>query len=117
MTVDLRINALQDLIGLRKPIGVAIKELRSFPWDSDAPLVTLAGRDLIRILDGYLQGDLSAGEIEDWADAVEGRDDIGYEPGREETLRQAVFELANPLLTVPLSADRARTWKDAISGS
>lgn len=116
MTVDERIKALRDLIELREPIPAAISHLRRFPWDSDAELVTLRGNDLIRILDAYLDGELSNSEVEEWAEAVEGRDDIGYEPQQRSVLRQIIFELANPLLTTPIEPAQAHRWKDSISG-
>lgn len=97
--------------------ATAISHLRLFAWDSDAALVTLTGNDLIRILNGYLRGELSDTEVEEWAEALEGRDDIGYEPRLSGTLRQIIFELANPLLTAPIEPAQARRWKDVISGS
>ena len=115
MTADERIEALRDIIELREPIPVAIDRLRRFPWDSDAPLVTLTGNDLIRILDGYLRGDLSNTDVEEWAEALEGRDDIGYET-HDDILKQTIFELANPLLTTTLEPAQALRWKEAISG-
>jgi len=117
MTGDERIKALRDLIELREPIPVAISRLRHFPWDSDAELVTLRGSDLIRILDKYLHGELSSTDVEEWAEALEGRDDIGYEPRLSDALRQIIFELANPLLTTPIEPARARRWKDSIGGT
>lgn len=111
--VSERTEALRDLVELRKPIPAAISALRRFAWDSDAALVTLTGRDLIRTLEGYLRGQLSAIEVEEWAEAIEGRDDIGYEPQRGDVLRLAIFELANPLLATPLDSALARRWLEA----
>lgn len=115
MTVDERIKALRDLIELREPIPVAISRLRRFPWDSDAELVTVTPTDVTRILDAYLVGELSNTDVEDWADALEGRDDIGYELDQSDTLREIIFELANPLLTTPIEPARARSLKRSIS--
>lgn len=117
MTAGERIEALRDLVELREPIPVAIGRLRLFPWDSDAMLVTLTGNDLIRILDRYLRRKLSNTEVEEWAEALEGRDDVGYESQLGEILRRIIFELANPLLTTPLGPAQARRWKEAIISS
>lgn len=116
MTMEPRIKALKDLIHVREPIPKAVSNLRRFPWDSDAALVTLTGRDLLRILDGYLCGELSEVDVEEWAEAIEGRDDVGYEPELADTLRQVVFCLANPLLTTPLGPELAGELKDTVSG-
>lgn len=117
MSVDLRVKALRDLIELRVPLPTAINQLRRFPWDSDTPLTTLTGLDLLRVLNGYLRGELSDADLEGWAEAIEGRDDIAYELQLEGTLRQIIFEFANPLLTSPIEPDRARRWRDAISAA
>ena len=117
MTVDERIEVLRDLVELREPILATIGRLRLFPWDSDAALVMLTSNDLIRILDRYLRRELSNIEVEEWAEALEGRDDIGYESQLGGTLRQIIFELANPLLTTPLGPAQARRLKEAIISS
>ena len=117
MTSDERVKALRDLIEIREPIAAAVSHLRRFPWDCDAELVTLTGSDLIRVLDRYLQGDLSNTDVEEWAEALEGRDDVGYEPQLSDTLKQIIFELANPLLTTPVEPARAHQWKQSVGGS
>jgi hypothetical protein len=114
MTIDERIQALRDLIEFREPIAVTINRLRRFPWDSDTELATLTRNDLIRILDAYLAGKLSDADVEEWAEALEGRDDIGYESQQGDVLREIIFELANPLLTTPIEPAQARRWRDSI---
>jgi len=115
MTVERRIEALRGLIEFREPIPVSIGRLREFPWDSDRALVVLTGDDLARMLDRYLQGELSNMELEEWANALEGRDDIGYEPSTDDNLKRIIFELANPLLATPIGPAQAQIWKEAIS--
>lgn len=115
MTVDQRIEALRDLIELRASISVATSRLRSFPWDSDSALVTLTAIDLIRAIDEYLRGDLSKAEVEEWANAIEGRDDIGYQPSIGDTLKQVIFEMANPLLATEIGPAQAIRWKGVIT--
>ena len=70
--------------------------------------------DLIRVLDMYLRGERTTGEVEEWADAIEGRDDIGYDGPRGDYLKQLVIKLANPLLAEQLTPAIARTWKDSL---
>ena len=113
-TVD-RIQALRDLIHLREPVADAARRLRAFPWDSDAELIVLGPVDLIHVLDLYLHGVLASTEVEEWAEAIEGRDDVGYESPHGDTIKQIVFELANPLLTRQLEPSRAREWRDALA--
>jgi hypothetical protein len=114
MNADERTEALRDLIELREPIPSAISRLRQFPWDSDTELVAVGRNDLIRILDKYLAGELVDAQVEEWAGALEGRDDVGYEFHPGGALKQIIFELANPLLTTPLEPARACNWKETL---
>lgn len=111
MTIERRRSALQDLVQLRLPLPLAISQLRGFPWDSDEELITLTGDDLDRVINKCKHGELSSSEVEGWAEAIEGRDDIGYEPHLAQALRQVIFALANPQLAGRLEADLASQWR------
>jgi hypothetical protein len=63
-----------------------------------------------------LEGELTTADAEQWANAVEGRDDIGFEQGYEELLRTFVFEVANPVLAEPITENYARAWKMRLLG-
>lgn len=108
MKSEPRYNALRDLIAAREPIEQTLTELRRFPWDSERVLVVLDRSDVARVLRRYLRGGLSAKQCVAWADAIEARDDIGFEPEWVEMLKQFIFELANPELGWALSHDAAR---------
>jgi hypothetical protein len=68
-----------------------------------------AGRR-VAVLRRFLAGELGAAECAGRADASEGRDDLGYQEDAENVLADFLFELATPVLTQPLSAERARWW-------
>jgi len=116
VTTDKRADALRDLIELRKPLAAAVTQVRMLPWDSDKALVVLTKRDVSRLLDMYLSGQLVASEVELWADALESRDDIAYEQDAEEVLRDMIFQLANPDITVQLEPERAAQWMRSLQG-
>jgi hypothetical protein len=105
-----RYDVLRDLIAAREPIEQTLGLLRMFPWDSEWVLVVLYRSDVARILQRYLQAELSAEQCVAWADAIEARDDIGFETDRVGLLKQLIFELANPKLAGPLSHDAAHAW-------
>jgi hypothetical protein len=67
-------------------------------------------------MDRYLSGSIDGSDVEQWAEAIEGRDDVGYETTVADWLRQVVFELANPKLTAPLEPSRAAELKSEIAG-
>ncbi len=111
MTSDDRVEALEDLVMLRVPPAEAQQRLRTFPWDSDEQLITLSRADLHRVLDEYLLETLSVEAVELWANAVEGRDDIGLETGFETVIKDTVFQLATPEITTPLTKSVALELK------
>ncbi len=91
------------------------KDLSNLPWDSDKPLVTLTRPDVVRVLHRYLGEAMSSNDVEGWANAIEGREDIQYEIGYEEPLSEVIYQLANPLLTVPLTTASAEEILDSLS--
>src|SRR5256885_11135923 len=106
-----RRTAVLDLVELRRPVADAVNAVRTFPWDAEEELATLGPGQLGHVLDLFLAGNLSAQELEDWANAVEGRDDIAFEP-RE--VVDFLSELANPLLHKALTVESVRDLRGRI---
>lgn len=79
-------------------------ELKTYPWDIPEALVSLDASDILSILERFLQGALTAEDVEQWANALEIREDVEC---RDEQVKEALFELANPSITEPLTRDRA----------
>jgi hypothetical protein len=102
-----RSQLLQSLLKLDRPLDQILPPLNQLGWDSDEELATLHPQHLISILNRYLNGELSPVAVENWANAIECREDLAWE---SETISALIHELANPLLTRPLSEDTAREW-------
>lgn len=100
----LRIEALRDLLLLTSPLGAIMRSLAMFEWDSEE-LINLQPAHMAAALKRFHSGQLSADEVEAWANAVEMRDDIGY--AADSVVGQVLHELANPMLTEPLAPRRA----------
>lgn len=111
-----RRDALVDLVELREALPDAITAVRKLPWDSEVELVLLTRANAVLLLTRYLRRELSAAELEAWANAVETREDIGAESGHEELLRSFLFESANPLLAEQISDGYARRWMARLGG-
>ena len=109
-TAQERADVLRDLITLRVPVADATAALARFGWDSDDELVTLTRADVVRVLRGYTDGALTVDDVHAWAEALEGRDDVGREAGFADALTEFLFEAATPELAGPLSPDAARRW-------
>ncbi|MCB2262904.1 MAG: hypothetical protein LGR52_08210 [Candidatus Thiosymbion ectosymbiont of Robbea hypermnestra] len=109
MENDTRKTLLTQLLVLSLPIETTLKALARFGWDSDQELSILKLDHIEDVLRRYLAGQLTANLVETWADAIEGREDIGMEERDEDFLREVIFELANPVLHRSLSEGYARS--------
>jgi hypothetical protein len=105
MKVDSRQEAVADVVHRRRPLIEAVMTLRRYPWDCEEELVELGPNVLRSVLTDFLAGSISAADLEDWANAVEGRDDIAFVPSE---VVDMVATLANPLLYEPLTQETAR---------
>jgi len=97
-----RRQVLLGLIELSRPLKQITEQLRAFPWDSERPLVTLRCEHVASILDRFIQGQLSAALLEDWANALEGRDDVAFQDSHETAIKSVIQSLANPIICGPL---------------
>ena len=101
-----RTAALNDLVTLSRPLPDVLGDLRVFGWDSADLLVTLTPSHIASVLNRFLCTELDGSVVENWANAIEGRDDIDYSTPQGVPL--AIYELANPLLTQPLTRQSAQ---------
>ena len=105
-----RFKLLNSLLQFDKPLIEILPPLSALGWDSEETIICLQKQHFTQILQRYLNNELSASDIEDWANAIEGHEDIGYESDSSELLADAIFELANPQLTDPISKKLAQNW-------
>jgi hypothetical protein len=85
-----RKNILLSLINYSKKLEEIKKELLGLPWDSDEELVFISCLTLFNVLNKGI----SEAELEEWANLIEGREDIGFIDNTQEI----IFEIANPTL-------------------
>jgi len=101
-----RVRLIAQLLRYEQPLPHVLSDLAVYGWDSDGPLAELKSSHIRSALHRYLQAELSAAQVEEWANAIECREDIAYEPSS--LVGETIFELANPELTPPLNQERAR---------
>jgi len=88
-----REDAIQSLVRLEQPLDAVRASLNAFEWDwNGPPLARLDGRQVASVLHRYSAGKVSGDEVEIWANLLECREDIEFEPDAA----QAIFDLANP---------------------
>lgn len=104
---------MRDLIAYQNP-----QELQRL-WDDldyfgrqDAERPHLARRDIAAVLQRYLAGELTAQQVEDWADYFDAIG--GYE---DEAMGDIVYILGNPALEGPLTAERAKEFMAVLNGA
>jgi hypothetical protein len=107
----------RKLVEYALPIEPVLSELSAYPWDCDSPLFVITPAHLVSILDRYLAGELTTEQVERWGNLVEMRDDLDLAEGTHETIREVIHELANPLLTEPLSKESALRMRHALATS
>lgn len=100
-----RVGLITQLLRFEQPLPHVLSGLAAYGWDSDGPLAELKSSHIHHALHRYLQAELSAVQVAEWANAIECREDIAYEPSS--LAGETIFELANPELTLPLSPERA----------
>ena len=105
-----RVTALEDLLAGRVPPEEAKAALSACGWDSDADLVTVLPEHVLSVLDRVADGSLRPADAQAWADAIEGREDIGFVEEARDVLEEAIFALANPELTEPLDDAAIKRW-------
>jgi hypothetical protein len=104
----MRLSYVRDLLELRKPSDEIAKLLSKFDWDFEGQPVVLEKRHLKMAVLRYLKNEIDGREIENWANLIEGREDIEADKSCEELINSLVFELANPLLTSSFDQTRAK---------
>ncbi|MEA5471706.1 hypothetical protein [Spirulina sp. 06S082] len=107
-----RSQLLESLLACDRDLENILFALNELGWDSEESLAVLNRQHIISILNRYLNKKLSSLAVENWANAVECREDISYEKNFETIIDRIIQELANPRIYRPLSHTIAREWYD-----
>ncbi|HEY0199809.1 MAG TPA: hypothetical protein VGC19_14945 [Rhodanobacter sp.] len=91
-----RAALVTELVRHERAVTDILRELAPYGWDCDSPLVQLLPEHIVDVLDRFLSGELSADQVDAWANAIECREDIGYDPSS--VPGKVLHELANAAL-------------------
>ena len=92
-----RAAALAALIAFDRPLGALQSVLEALPLETaPAPVATVRRKDIESVLRRFLARELTEADVEIWAELVECRDDLEFEPRHEEAVADALYDLANP---------------------
>jgi hypothetical protein len=93
-----RQEAVKSLVLFDRSLDLLREGVAAFPYDwSGPPLAILRREHLTAVLARWQSGQLTASDVEEWANLVEVRDDLDHDPA-DPMVAEAVFDLANPLL-------------------
>ena len=110
-----RLVVVRELLELSKPLKIIVAQLAVMDWDYEGDGVDLTRKHFATTLQRYLRDELSTSDIEFWANQIEGREDVQFEAGFEQDIKDILYELANPALTQPLDHVRARVFLERIT--
>jgi hypothetical protein len=98
-----RAAILAALIAFDRPLVRLREMLDTLDWAAN-PAATLRRADIAAVLRRFAAGSLGAAEVEHWANLVESREDLSFEPRHEEAIADALFDIGNPDLQGDLPA-------------
>lgn len=98
-----RVALVEDLVSLSSPVQDSVRQLAALDDDDAGETATLTKAHLVAVLKRYRDGKLTAIEVEEWANAIENRDDIDFDPDHESEIDDIMYDLANPTLEHHLS--------------
>ena len=99
---------MNRLLKFQERISVLEEAIKQFPWHYDGPCERLMTSHLANALNRFLREEISATDVENWANFIECREDIDFEEGQEETFTDVLFELANSTLQGELTKQSCR---------
>ena len=102
-----RRQALQDLVELRVSLRVALEALAHHPWDSEVEYLTVTRHHTLEALNAYATSLITPEELVAWAEALSGREDLGFADGKRGLVAESIFQLSSPELFGPVD-DLAR---------
>jgi len=105
---------LQSLLDFDQPLDALKKEIKTLPWDSEEEVIILKKDHLFKILEKFTNQQLDSDELSEWANLIEGREDIGFEEKDEEILKKIIFEMANPEINEPITVSVVMRWASAL---
>ena len=110
---DDEIGILLDLVHFKNNIDTLKNMLSQIGFDSETELVSMSKDDIAEILQRSLDKKISFLELEEWANLIECREDIGFE---DEKTQEMIFKLANPYLYGKLDEKQVLSYLNELKG-
>ncbi|OSQ48876.1 hypothetical protein [Thalassospira alkalitolerans] len=109
-----RRQTLQSLIWLHEPLEQISERLTDFERDFDGETIVVEATAVQTILLRYLRTDISAQELESWANLIECREDLEFEAAFSEQIEMIIHQLATPEINNSINSDLCLNFLDAL---
>lgn len=93
------------LVDLKKKLGDNYEDF----LDID-DLVVLTREQMRKIMNMYLDDEISAEQLSEWAELVEGRDGIAYEDGHEQNIADVLFWISEPEINSKVTKNKIKEY-------
>ncbi|WP_149712003.1 hypothetical protein [Campylobacter concisus] len=110
---DDEVRILLDLVHFKNNTDTLKNMLSQIGFDSETELVSMSRDDIVEILQRSLDKKISFLELEEWANLIECREDIGFE---DEKTQEMVFKLAKPYLYGKLDEKQVLSYLNELKG-
>ena len=109
---DNQASILLDLLHFKNNIDTLRNMLSQIDFDSETELVSMSRDDIVEILQRSLDKKISFLGLEEWANLIECREDIGFD---DEKTQEMIFKLANPYLYGKLDKKQVLAYLDDLN--
>ena len=106
-----RKDILMDLICFNGNLLTLQNELSQYFWDVEEPILIISKVELSDVLKRCVEDEISFEELENWANAIECRDDLDFK-GVE--MQEIIFELASPEVNGEIRKERLQEIIDEL---
>ncbi|MCX6132136.1 MAG: hypothetical protein NTX25_24150 [Proteobacteria bacterium] len=105
----MRNEIIENLINLDRSLEEIRMKLKTLSWDSDEEIL-MTKESAKSVLARYINDSIDLQTLTEWANMIEGREDICYEQPCSNDLKQLIFDLANPDLQESFNKNKAKDW-------
>ncbi len=108
-------RALQELLQFDRPLADLRNAVLAAPYDYDGEPVLLRKEHIAHALNCFVDGIITAGDLEVWAELIEGRPGIDFETSAEDELSEILFQISTPEINGPVSIEKCQRMLEQLS--
>jgi len=107
-----RTDILKDLVSFSGDLSALKSELSQYSWDTEEPCLIITKSQFSKVLTKCIDQIITFQDLEDWANAIECRDDLDFE---DEEMQEIIFEFSSPEINGEITKDRLQVIVNDLS--